>query len=213
MKDGSGEEGKDLNICTPSQTLAAGSPPCPDSLWEAWLQQGDRDFQILPSLCGYRKGSDPPGAAGPEGAAAHVALVGQGVTVLRMSLLCAHLDACALQAGGSLAAADLLATGPPLTQQLTPKLIFWRGKKECGVRTQSQPSTLSAAPARGRNAVFIPWVLSLLAVQILRVSMPQAGPQGAVPRPKAQNTKNFHLQPTPNIATLLSSVLSWKAHC
>lgn len=36
----------------------------------------------------------------------------------------AHLDARAVQAGGSLAAADLLPTGPPLVQQLTPKLIF-----------------------------------------------------------------------------------------
>lgn len=38
--------------------------------------------------------------------------------------LSAHLDACAVQAGGSLAAADLLSAGPPLVQQLAPKLIF-----------------------------------------------------------------------------------------
>lgn len=46
----------------------------------------------------------------------------------------AHLDARAVQAGGSLAAADLLSTGPPLVQQLTPKLIFWGGEEEHGVR-------------------------------------------------------------------------------
>lgn len=86
--------------------------------------------------------------------------------------LFAHLDVCAVQAGGSLAAADLLSTRPPLIQQLTPKLIFWGGKEEHGVRTQSQPSSPSAAPSRGRNAVFIPCLLFLMAVQILRVFRP-----------------------------------------
>lgn len=81
--------------------------------------------------------------------------------------LSAHLDVCAVQAGGSLAAADLLSAGPPLIQQLTPKLIFWGEEKEHGFRTQSQPSTPSAASTGGENAVFIPSLLSLMATQIL----------------------------------------------
>lgn len=110
-----------------------------------------------------------------------------GVTDLKSPCLCTHLDACAVQAGGSLAAADLLSTRPPLIQQLTPKLIFWGGKEEHGVRTQSQPSTPSAASTRGGNAVFISCLLSLMALQILRVSVPREDPrvlcQGREPQP------------------------------
>lgn len=80
--------------------------------------------------------------------------------------LSAHLDACAVQAGSSLAAADLLSTGPPLIQQLAPKLIFWGREKEHRVRTQCQPTTPSAASARGKTTIFIPCLLYLMATQI-----------------------------------------------
>lgn len=99
--------------------------------------------------------------------------MGRGVTVPKKHTLVedrglsAHLDACAVQAGGSLAAADLLSAGPPLIQQLAPKLIFWGGEEEHGVRMQSQPGTPAAASTGGKNAVFIPCLLSLTAIQTL----------------------------------------------
>jgi len=97
----------------------------------------------------------------------------QGVTVQKEHTvvedrgLSSHLDVCAVQAGGSLTAADLLSAGPPLIQQLTPKLIFWGEEEEQGVRMQSHPGTPSAASTGGENSVFICCLHSLMAIQTL----------------------------------------------
>lgn len=93
----------------------------------------NKDFQILPFL-GVKLHSSPS-PAGPGGLEQHLALILLPLSQKRMRMgLGAHLDARAVQAGGSLAAADLLPTGPPLVQQLTPKLIFWGEEEEYGVR-------------------------------------------------------------------------------
>lgn len=111
---------------------------------EVQLKQG----LPVPSLPGGEAAFLPPPSSSPQPRRTGAALGPHpAATIQEKDARGAHLDARAVQAGGSLAAADLLSTGPPLVQQLTPKLIFWGGEEEHGVRRMQSGGAQVTAPS------------------------------------------------------------------
>lgn len=110
----------------------------------------NKDFQFLPfpGVKLHSPPSPPPKSSSPQPRSTGAALGPHpAATIQEKDARGAHLDARAVQAGGSLAAADLLSTGPPLVQQLTPKLIFWGGEEEHGVRRMQSGGAQVTAPS------------------------------------------------------------------